>query len=323
MTEIVEAELGKIVANPYRRLHDYPYIEDKLAALQRSIEDVGLWPGVIARRCDSKYELAFGHHRIEAARRMKLKTATLIIRELSNREMLQYMGRENLEDYNAVFLIQLEAWEAALESGLFRESSRKTQAIDIARLLGWIRPDASGSDGMRINDTASACHAAYTVIQAGKMKREDFVGLTVTAAKDIARPILMHMKQAERFAKKHDQPPEKLARLKKHISEAAVTTARQVREGNVPVRQIKQQVDFNVVGARQKRPSPLFSSYANAVANNLKRTLLTDADGKRMKHIIDVLPQISLLEDWQALRRMQTELGNLSERALQWQKRLT
>jgi hypothetical protein len=229
---------------------------------------------------------------------MRLKTATLIIRELSDREMLQYMGRENLEDYNAVFLIQLEAWEAAISSGLLPECSGKRQVIDIAELLGWVRPETgSNRNGMKKNDTASACHAAYTVIQAGKMKREDFVGLTVTAAKDIARPALMHMKQAERFAKKHDQPPEKPARLKRHIGDAAVTTARQVREGNVPVRQIKQQVDFNVVGARQKRPSPLFSNYASAVADSLKHTLLTDADAKRMKHIIDVLPQISLLED--------------------------
>jgi hypothetical protein len=75
--------------------------------------------------------------------------------------MLQHMGRENLEDYNAAFLIQLEAWEAAIRSGLLPECSGKRQVIDIARLLGWIRPRGDTTrDGMKINDTVSACHTA-------------------------------------------------------------------------------------------------------------------------------------------------------------------
>jgi hypothetical protein len=112
--------------------------------------------------------------------------------------MLQYMGRENLEDYNAAFLIQLEAWEAALNSGLLGEHSLKQQVIDIARLLGWIRPRGDTTrDGMKINDTASACHAAYTVIQAGKMKREDFVGLTVTAANGATTMLIVDICQRD------------------------------------------------------------------------------------------------------------------------------
>jgi hypothetical protein len=53
--------------------------------------------------------------------------------------MLQYMGRENLEDYNAVFLIQLESWEAALKSGFAPlHSGNRPQQVEIARLLGWL-----------------------------------------------------------------------------------------------------------------------------------------------------------------------------------------
>src|SRR5215469_10657801 len=100
MPEIVSAAIDRIANNPYRRLHAYPFIESKLKALRRSIEDVGLWPSIMARPLKEKlwdYELAFGHHRLEAARREKLKAVQLIIEPLTDRQMLQYMGRENLE----------------------------------------------------------------------------------------------------------------------------------------------------------------------------------------------------------------------------------
>jgi hypothetical protein len=49
--------------------------------------------------------------------------------------MLQFMGRENMSDYNADFLTMLQTWDAAvqhLESG----SVNNLQAIDITDLLG-------------------------------------------------------------------------------------------------------------------------------------------------------------------------------------------
>jgi hypothetical protein len=96
--------------------------------------------------------------------------------------MLRYKGRENLEDYDAVFLIQLESWEAAINSGLAPESSGKTsQPIEIAKLLGWIRFH-SRDKAPQLNDTARACNAAYAAIQSGENTRTDFEGLSVAAA---------------------------------------------------------------------------------------------------------------------------------------------
>ena len=97
MPEIVTAAIGSIAINPYRRLHAYPYIESKIEALQRSIKEVGLWPSVIARPLTEKlwkYEQAFGHHRVEAARRSGLTEIPLIVEALTDRQMLQYMGSE-------------------------------------------------------------------------------------------------------------------------------------------------------------------------------------------------------------------------------------
>jgi len=59
--------------------------------------------------------------------------------------MLQFMGRENGEDYNADFLVMLETWEAVVNFlGLARE---KAQDVAIARFLGCteMRPEGAVS----------------------------------------------------------------------------------------------------------------------------------------------------------------------------------
>ena len=68
---------------------------------------------------------------------------------LTDRQMLQYMGRENLEDYNAEFLIQLESWEAAIKSGLVSSGTPESrgQHIEISKLLGWTRQRARLTEG--------------------------------------------------------------------------------------------------------------------------------------------------------------------------------
>ena len=109
-----------------RLLKTYPFNERKIETLCRSIKDVGLWEGVIARRKGNRFELAFGHHRREAARRSKLKTIPVIVRDLSDEQMLQFMGRENAEDYNADFLVMLETWEATAKDSHLREAETTT-----------------------------------------------------------------------------------------------------------------------------------------------------------------------------------------------------
>jgi len=80
--------MSRCESNPFRDLKTYPYDKRKLEALERSIEHVGLWEGLIGRRAGHGYQLAFGHHRLEAARSRKLTTVPLIIRDLTDEEMV-------------------------------------------------------------------------------------------------------------------------------------------------------------------------------------------------------------------------------------------
>src|SRR4249920_1969210 len=99
-SEIKHLALTSLAPNPMRKLAKYPFNEDKIAALRASIKDVGLWEGVIARKKGSEYQIAFGHHRVEASRKELGRDARIpiIVRDLSDEQMIQFMGRENLED---------------------------------------------------------------------------------------------------------------------------------------------------------------------------------------------------------------------------------
>src|SRR6516225_9901479 len=51
---IVSVLLSSIDNNPFRLVDKYPFVEEKLDALQRSIAAVGFWEGVIGRRAGNR-----------------------------------------------------------------------------------------------------------------------------------------------------------------------------------------------------------------------------------------------------------------------------
>jgi ParB-like chromosome segregation protein Spo0J len=60
-----------------------------------SIGRHGFWRGIRARKVDDAYQLAMGHHRIEAARRAKLKEVDIDVQSMSDDEMIRLMTTEN------------------------------------------------------------------------------------------------------------------------------------------------------------------------------------------------------------------------------------
>ena len=329
MPEIVSAAIDRIANNPYRRLHAYPFIESKLKALQHSIEDVGLWPSIMARPLKEKlwdYELAFGHHRLEAARRNKIKEIALIADDLSDLQMLQYMGRENLEDYDSSFLIQLESWEAAIKSNLLPERSGKNaQALDIAKLLGWTEvshPEREEDSGLQLNNTARACAAAYALIEGGYQTREIYQQHNVRTARDLAESQLRINSQIDEQMRRTQRSLKDGEDAKRQATRGARRTASQLREGSIKPRDVRAHVQFNTMGESGSRPSPLLSAVANDLATRLSRHLQSDVDAQKLAQMVEQLSMIEMLEDWEALSRVRLELGNLAKRAEGWERRL-
>ena len=114
MAELKTVVLSSIKANPYRDLDVFPYVEPKVKALVDSIEAEGFWEGVIVREVKREYEAAFGHHRLEAARRAGLKSVPVIVRDLTDEQMVRMMERENAEEGWGFYYTTVQAVRAAV-----------------------------------------------------------------------------------------------------------------------------------------------------------------------------------------------------------------
>jgi len=90
--------LKDIKPNPYRNLTLYPLLTPTLDQLVASIEKSGFWDNVVVRKAKGEYELAYGHHRLEAAKQAGLKEADFIVKSLSDDDMLTMMYLENQND---------------------------------------------------------------------------------------------------------------------------------------------------------------------------------------------------------------------------------
>ena len=112
--------LKDIKPNPFRNLDQYPLNPAKVAKLQESIEATDFWDNIVVRKTDDGYELAYGHHRIAAAKAAGLKEADFIVKKLSDEMMLQIMVRENDDESRpkvSVLFEGVKATVAALAAG--------------------------------------------------------------------------------------------------------------------------------------------------------------------------------------------------------------
>lgn len=92
---MVSVPLAKIVANPFRDLTLFPLDEAQVEKLMRSMDRHGFFGGIRARQVDSLYQIGMGHHRVEAARRKKLGSIDIDIRDMSDADMIRLMTSEN------------------------------------------------------------------------------------------------------------------------------------------------------------------------------------------------------------------------------------
>ena len=318
MSEICNVPLRDIKNNPHRHLEKYPYVEAKIDALMRSINDVGFWEGVIGRRVGNHVEIAFGHHRIESARRIdSTMTVPVIIRDdMDDYKMLQFMGRENGEDYNADFTVMLETWEATVEyakahENVFPRHRGKLKATDIARALGWI------DDRGDMNHTARACANASDLLEKGVMEREDFSGVNVEAAKEVATTAKKRVQQFEGSGNLTE--PQKKARVES-VGKSAKKALIDVREGNVTAREAGARTDSSIREEEQeyRQDQMTMDRQLDALASGIRGML---SDGKtvdRLKELARILPDNKRYmnsADVASLERLQFELQQLAKRA--------
>jgi ParB-like chromosome segregation protein Spo0J len=117
---ILRVALKDLEPNPYRHIENYQYDEEKIERLHASFSESGFWDGSIQVRQHptkaGKYQLAFGHHRIEAARRAGMDSVGVIVAPRDDATMIRMMANENAEEFKHSPLVTQETIGAVIEA---------------------------------------------------------------------------------------------------------------------------------------------------------------------------------------------------------------
>jgi ParB-like chromosome segregation protein Spo0J len=92
---VIAISLGLVKANPFRNFDLHPIEQGQVDRLKASIDADGFWATVVAREVEGEYQIAFGHHRIEAARQLGFDEVPLDVRELDDWQMVRMLATEN------------------------------------------------------------------------------------------------------------------------------------------------------------------------------------------------------------------------------------
>src|SRR5215471_812422 len=230
--------VGDVQPNPFRHIDRYPIKAEKVTALRESLRTTGFWDNVVARVRDGKPEIAYGHHRLAAlkAEYGAKEKVELIVRDLSDEQMLQIMARENMEEWGTSAQVEHETVRAVVEAladgrialdppggntrfhryapsfvpGLATDAraSAAYTATSVAQFLGWTQPNGDPQEKV---DHALA---ALQFIEEGILAESDFDGLSGTQAAAIveeARRVRLQREQAARRAEEEAEQARKRA----------------------------------------------------------------------------------------------------------------
>lgn len=100
--------------NPFRDFDLHPIDQPQVERLKASINADGFWASVVARpAADSNgYQMAFGHHRMEAARQLGLEVAPIEVRDLDDRQMVRMLAAENATQRGTTAAAALDSIQA-------------------------------------------------------------------------------------------------------------------------------------------------------------------------------------------------------------------
>jgi ParB-like chromosome segregation protein Spo0J len=225
-----DVSIEKLHANPFRRIEQYPIQGEKVEALVESIEQTGFWNNLVCREAeDHGYEIAYGHHRLEALFRFADKvderiTVNVEVKDLSDKEMLKIMARENMEEWGSDAWIDLETVRSTVEAygegqielgGVapnvpaqklrYAPSFIKGEQEDgrlhapytakaIGEFLGWLQP--SGKPARRVRESLTALE----FIERGILNEDQFRGLSTTDVRALLTRTNKSLKQEKRAA---------------------------------------------------------------------------------------------------------------------------
>jgi len=97
----MKIQIQNLEPNPYRDMSNYPIDQEKIQSLKNSIEQTGFWDNILARQSNGKFQIAYGHHRLEVLKQVLKPTDEIDIpvKKLSDALMIKIMAKENDNDW--------------------------------------------------------------------------------------------------------------------------------------------------------------------------------------------------------------------------------
>jgi len=138
--EIRTVPVGELAANPYQPRKEMN--ADAIADLARSIATTGILQPIVAREVSSGLQIVAGERRWRAARVAGLKSVPVIVREVSEEQMLEWALVENIqrEDLNAIeragaYRQYAQAFGLSTEDVALRVGEDRSTVANYLRLL--------------------------------------------------------------------------------------------------------------------------------------------------------------------------------------------
>jgi len=313
MASITRVKVSDILPNPFRKVERYKIEEEKIEALVQSYESTGFWDGSIQARPSptqkGKVEIAFGHHRVEAARRVGMKTLGLAVGDRDNSVMLRMMADENREEFKHDPLVSSETIAAVVEA--YGRGEIELESVDpktrkgfihdlpdgrtytlttAARFLSWTRSDGKGGTMptevcRRAFDLFRSSAAVQEAVQSVPSdKRSQEVVIQIQKSATVARG---HAKEAHLPPSKVRQAEAKAAkRMAEVVTEEGGFNAREKAEA------VGKEAARSTAPKKIKQP-PLIENY---VAQLISRSKKMNPYKKLLDQCGELLPYLNDLD---------------------------
>lgn len=195
----MKVKVADLVANPFRKIERYPIDDTKVEALKTSIKETTFWDNILARKRNGKIEIAYGHHRLQALRKLGIKQVDIPVRDLDDATMIKIMANENMDSWGLNPVVVNETVLAVKEFLDAELAKHKTWATSNTCIKGLF-------DSQHAFETTEGMGVGQTTILkflGGNWKQWQIqVALATLADKDVSREAiekLSTMRHAQKF----------------------------------------------------------------------------------------------------------------------------
>jgi hypothetical protein len=148
--------------------------------------------------------------------------------------------------------------------------------------------------------------------------------MTVRTAEDVVERIHSRIEMLDKLGKMGNRPAGEISRDQKHVANAGRQVAKDVREGKISQRNIRQEIDYRTVksATAKGKPSPPFAAFAKDLAESIHKMLVNDLTAAKLSEMEKALPHVTMDEDFAALRRIDFALAEHGDTTATWRNRL-